>query len=153
MISRDYEELLESFNAHGVRYLLVGAHAVALHGRPRATKDLDIFLEATDKNAAKVLTAIRTFFGGTDLGIRAEDLLTPGKIIQLGVAPSRIDLLSRLASRIEFSQAWSNRVEAHYGSVATHFIGLDDLIVEKTASGRLQDQADLETLRRKKNRR
>jgi predicted nucleotidyltransferase len=152
MISRDYEELLESFNAHGVRYLLVGAHAVALHGRPRATKDLDIFLEATDENAAKVLAAIRTFFGGSDLGIRTEDLLTPGKIIQLGVAPSRIDLLSRLASRIEFTQAWLNRVEARYGSVATHFIGLDDLIAEKTASGRLQDHADLETLRRMKNR-
>lgn len=150
MISRDYEELLESFNAHGVRYLLVGAHAVALHGRPRATKDLDVFLEASEENAGQVLAAIRSFFGGSDLGITVEDLLSPGRIIQLGVAPARIDLLSRLASRIEFAQAWPNRVQANYGSVTTYFIGLEDLIAEKTASGRLQDQADVEALRRRR---
>jgi predicted nucleotidyltransferase len=99
MPSRDYEELLESFNARGVRYLVIGAHAVAFHARPRATKDLDLFIEPSVENAEKILAAIRDFFGGEDLGFTVQDLTAPGLIVQLGVAPARIDLLSRLASR------------------------------------------------------
>jgi hypothetical protein len=94
MASHDYEEFIAALNAHGVRYLVIGAHAVAFHARPRATKDLDILLEPTPANARKALAALRDFFGGADLGYTVEDLTDPDRIIQLGVAPVRIDLLA-----------------------------------------------------------
>lgn len=93
MKSRDYEEFVESLNANGARYLIVGAHAVAFHARPRATKDLDLFIEPSPDNAERVLSAIRTFLGG-DLGLTVKDLTTPGSIVQLGVAPLLADLRS-----------------------------------------------------------
>ncbi len=86
---RDYEEFVESLNRSGARYLIIGAHAVALHARPRATKDFDIYIEPTGENAERVLVAIREFLG-SDLGLRRKDLGTPGRIVQLGVAPTRI---------------------------------------------------------------
>jgi len=93
MVSQDYEEFIAALNAHGVRYLVIGAHAVAFHARPPATKDLDIFLEPTPENADNALSAMRDFFGGVDLGYTVVDLTDPRSIIQLGVAPVRIDLL------------------------------------------------------------
>ncbi|MDP9120547.1 MAG: hypothetical protein M3O15_04135 [Acidobacteriota bacterium] len=81
-------------NRNGARYLIVGAHAVAFHARPRATRDLDLLIEPTRENGERVLSAIREFLG-TELGLNCEDLRTPGRIVQLGVAPSRIDLLAR----------------------------------------------------------
>lgn len=150
MRSQEYEEFLESFNARGVRYLVVGAHAVAFHARPRATKDLDLFIDPTPENAERILTAIRDFFGGTDLGFTAMDLTTPGLIVQLGIAPARIDLLSRLASGIDFSAAWERRIQARFGTVETYYLALDDLIREKTSSGRAQDKVDVRSLRKVK---
>lgn len=147
MRSRDYEEFIEFLNRIGARYLVVGAHAVAFHARPRATKDLDLLLEASAENAARVLEVIRLFLG-TDLGIRVEDLTTPGRIIQLGVAPARIDLLSRIAGVMDFEVAWERRVDASFGDVPAHYLSLDDLIQAKTAAGRDQDKADLRALRR-----
>ena len=147
MRSRDYEEFIESLNQSGARYLIAGAHAVAFHARPRATKDLDIFIEPSPDNAERVLAAIRLFLG-TDLGISVADLSTPGQIVQLGVAPSRIDLLSRLAGIPGFDAAWERRVEAVFGDVPAHYLSLDDLIEAKKGAGRDQDKADLRTLRR-----
>lgn len=147
MKSRDYEEFLEFLNHNGARYLIAGAHAVAFHARPRATKDLDLFIEPSRDNAERVLTAIRQFLG-TDLGIRVEDLSTPGQIVQLGVAPSRIDLLSRLAGIPGFNSAWERRVEAAFGDIPAHYLSLDDLIEAKESAGRDQDKADLKALRR-----
>jgi len=147
MSSRDYEEFLASLNAHRVRYLLVGAHAVAHHARPRATKDLDLYVEPTTENAERVLAAIRDFFGGADLGLKATDLTAPERVVQLGVAPARIDLLSSLAAVRDFAAAWERRVDARFGGVETHFLGLDDLIAEKEGAGRDQDRADLRSLR------
>lgn len=144
---RDYEEFVESLNASGARYLIVGAHAVALHARPRATKDLDLFIEPSPDNAERVLAAIRVFLG-SDLGLILADLTTPGNIIQLGVAPSRIDLLSRLAGNQDFRTAWESRVDAKFGEVDAHYLSLDDLIQEKESAGRDQDRADLRSLRR-----
>jgi hypothetical protein len=96
MPSQDYEEFIGALNAHGVRYLVVGAHAVAFHARPRATKDLDILIEPSAANAERILTALRYFLGGVDLGYTVEDVINPRWIIQLGVAPVRIDLLSEI---------------------------------------------------------
>lgn len=147
MRSRDYEEFIESLNASGARYLIVGAHAVALHARPRATKDLDLFIEPSPDNAERVLAALRAFLD-SDLGLTLADLTTPGSIIQLGVAPSRIDLISRLAGNQDFQAAWESRVDAKFGEVDAHYLSLDDLIREKESAGRDQDRADLRSLRR-----
>lgn len=147
MRSRDYEEFVESLNASGARYLIIGAHAVAFHARPRATKDFDVFIEPAPDNVERVLIAIRNFLG-SDLGLTVEDLTAPGRIVQLGVAPSRIDLLSRLASRRDFAAAWTSRVDAKFGDVDAHYLSLEDLIQEKESAGRDQDRADLRSLRR-----
>lgn len=147
MASRDYEEFLEFLNETGARYLIIGAHAVALHARPRATKDLDLFIEPTPANAEKVLVAIRSFLGD-DLGLTTEDLSTPGRIVQLGVAPVRIDLLSRLAARRDFDSVWNSRIDAKFGDVDAHYLSLEDLIQEKESAARDQDRADPRSLRR-----
>jgi predicted nucleotidyltransferase len=143
---RDFEEFLASCNAHGVRYLIVGAHAVAFHAHPRATKDLDIYVEPTVENAERLLAAIRDFFGGADLGFTVHDVTEIDTILQLGVAPVRIDLLCSLAGIESFEQAWQRRADARFGSVDTHYISLDDLIAAKRGAGRDQDHADLEHL-------
>ena len=148
MASRDYEEFIAALNDQGARYLVVGAHAVAFHARPRATKDLDILVEATAENARLVLAALRVFFGGADLGYTIEDFSNPRWIIQIGVAPVRIDLLMRIDGCEDFRTLWKNRVQAHFGAVTAHYLGLEDLIRAKEAANRLQDRADVRVLRR-----
>jgi uncharacterized nucleotidyltransferase DUF6036 len=150
MPSRDYEEFIGALNAHGVRYLIIGAHAVALHARPRATKDLDILIGPTPANARKVLAGLRDFFGGADIGYTEADLIDPRWIIQLGVAPMRIDLVSAIPGLPDFETAWRNRVNGRFGSEAACYLGLDDLISAKTAADRPQDRADVRVLRRVK---
>lgn len=150
MPSQDYEEFIAALNAHGVRYLVIGAHAVAFHARPRATKDLDVLLEPTAANARRALAALREFFGGADLGYTVEDLIDPQWIVQLGVAPVRIDLLSEIPGFPSFEAAWQNRVDAQFGTVSVHYLGLDDLLRAKEAAGRPQDRADVRVLQRAK---
>lgn len=152
MASQDYEEFIAALNAHGVRHLIIGAHAVAFHARPRATKDLDILLDPTHDNAHKVLAALRDFFGGADLGYTLDDLTDPQWIIQLGVAPNRIDLVVGIPGLPAFETAWKNRVTARFGSVTANYLGLADLIRAKQAADRPQDRADLRVLRRAKGR-
>ena len=151
MASRDYEEFIAALNRHGVRYLVIGAHAVAFYARPRATKDLDILLDPTPTNARRTLAALRDFFGGADLGLRVGDLADPRWIIQLGVAPVRIDLLSGVPGCPSFGGAWGNRVQARFGAVKAYYLGLEDLVRAKEAAGRAQDQADVRFLRRAKD--
>jgi predicted nucleotidyltransferase len=148
MPSHDYEEFIAALNAHGVRYLVIGAHAVAFHARPRATKDLDLLLDPAPANARKVRAALRDFFGGIDLGYTVEDLTDPRWIIQIGVAPVRIDLAFQLPGCPGFNALWKSRVEARFGSVPACYLGLDDLLLAKQAAGRAQDHADIRTLRR-----
>ncbi len=136
MPSDDYEEFIAALNARGVRYLIVGAHAVAFHARPRATQDLDILLDPAPDNARKALEALRDFFGGADLGPTVEDLTDPRWIIQLGVAPVRIDLVLKLSGIAGFREAWRKRVTARFGSADAYYIGLDDLIRSKRPEGR-----------------
>jgi hypothetical protein len=146
----DYEEFLAALNARRVRYLLGGAHALALHARPRATKDLDVFIAPTRANATRAAAAIRDFFGGqspryTD----ADSLLAAGVIVQLGVAPVRIDIMSSFGA-VRFVDAWRRRVPARFGRIEAHFLSLDDIITEKEYWAREQDVADLVVLRRAK---
>jgi predicted nucleotidyltransferase len=122
MPSQDYEEFIAALNDRGVRYLVIGAYAVAFHARPRATKDLDILLDPKEGNARKALAALRDFFGGADLGYTVRDLTDPRWIIQIGVAPVRIDLASQVPGCPGFEAAWKNRVEARFGSVKAYYL-------------------------------
>ena len=148
----DFEEFIGALNAREVRYLLIGAHAVAFHARPRATKDLDVYVDPTRANAKRLKAALGDFFGGSPPGYADSDLLDPDSVIQLGVAPVRIDILSHIDGLESFSMAWRRRVEGRFGSVDAHYLALDDLIAAKTAAGRPQDLSDLVTLRRAQRR-
>jgi hypothetical protein len=148
----DFEEFIGALNARGVRYLLVGAHAVAFHARPRATKDLDIYVEPTRANAKRLKAALGDFFGGSPPHYADSDLLDPDSTIQLGVAPVRIDILSHLEGLDSFSKAWRRRAEGRFGSVDAHYLALDDLIAAKAAADRPQDRSDLVSLRRAQRR-
>jgi hypothetical protein len=145
-VSRDFEELLESFNDAGVRYLIGGAHALALHARPRATKDLDVFIAPTQANARRVLVALGKFFGGSPPSyVTTETLLDPDTIVQLGVAPVRVDILSAFAT-LTFREAWKHRCRAAFGSAPASYLSKEHLIAEKRYFDRPQDRADVAIL-------
>ena len=145
-MSQDFEELLASLNAEKVRYLIGGAHALALHARPRATKDLDLFVAPTRQNAARFLRALAEFFGGkAPSHVSVEVLLDPNLIVQLGVAPIRVDVFSHFGT-LTFAEAWRTRIDARFGSVNAHYLGRAQLIAEKRHFDRPQDRADLVAL-------
>ncbi len=146
MNSPDYEEFVALLNARGAKYLIVGAHAVAFYAQPRATKDLDLYIESSEQNAVLVLEVIREFFGGYDLGLTIEDLCNLDSVVQLGVAPTRIDLISGLQGVADFQAAWDRRVEGQYGAAAGQYLSLEDLIAAKRSANRGQDRVDLEQL-------
>jgi len=120
-LNKDLRELLGLLNSSGVEYLVIGAFAVAFHGFPRYTADLDLLVRPTAENADRVLRALSEFGFGT-VGIQAADLRSPGKVIQLGVKPNRVDLLTAI-SGVSFEEAWATRIEADLEGIATHFIG------------------------------
>jgi hypothetical protein len=115
----DFVDLLRAFIAADVRFLIVGAYALALHGRPRATGDLDIWIEATPENATRVMRALRTF-GAPTQDIDESDLARPGVTYQLGVAPVRIDILTELTA-VRFEEAWPERRRGRFGDVDVDF--------------------------------
>jgi hypothetical protein len=144
MLYRDFKEFIESLNANGVRYLVVGGYALAFHGHPRYTKDLDIWLDRTPENAKRVMQTLKDFgFGSMDLS--EADFLRPEFVVQLGYPPCRIDLLTDL-SGVDFASSYESRVERETNGVRVSWIGLADLKANKKASGRHQDLADLENL-------
>jgi predicted nucleotidyltransferase len=145
-VNQDFLDLLSAFNAGEVLYLVVGAYAVGVHGHPRATKDLDIWIEASPENAARVMNALRAF--GAPLGdLEARDLETPGTGFMMGNPPSRIDVLTRIDG-VRFEEVATRAVEASFDGVPTRVIGLEDLLTNKRAAGRLQDLADIRALER-----
>ena len=144
MLNQDFKEFIESLNDNSVRYLVVGGYAVALHGHPRYTKDIDIWIEMAPENAQRVIVALEQFGFGS-LGLRAEDFLEADQIIQLGYPPARIDLLTTVTG-VEFEMCYASRVQVEIDGVVVNFIDLDNLKRSKRASGRLQDLADLENL-------
>jgi hypothetical protein len=147
--TKDFEELLECFQRHEVRFVIVGAYALAHHAKPRYTKDLDIFVEATGVNGARIVKALEEFgFGG--LGISESDFSAPGRILQLGVPPNRVDIMTTIDG-VSFGEVWEGRVHGAYGAASVAYIGYDDLIRNKSAAARPQDLADLQTLRRSRN--
>jgi hypothetical protein len=131
-------------NANHVRYLVVGGYAVALHGYPRYTRDIDIWIEMDSGNAANAIRALEQFGFGS-LGLQAADFLVPDQVIQLGYPPNRIDLITTVPG-VEFESCYASRVEVEIEGVMVSFIDLDNLKKSKRATGRLQDLADLENL-------
>jgi hypothetical protein len=142
--NRDFKEFIESLNANKVRYLVVGGYAVAFHGYPRYTKDLDIWVEPTPVNAQNIVAALAQF-GFASLGLQPADFLETEQIIQLGFPPSRIDILTGLLG-INFEDSYSSRVLTSIEGTEVSFIDLDSLKRNKRASGRPQDLADLDNL-------
>jgi hypothetical protein len=140
----DFKELLELFNAHRVEYLIVGGYALALHGAPRFTGDLDIFIKIDPDNARKILTALDDFGFGS-LGLVLKDFIEPDRVIQLGVPPVRIDLITSLTG-VSWPEAWAGRKHGLFGNIPVDFLGRPQLITNKRALGRKRDLADLEAL-------
>jgi hypothetical protein len=144
MLNKDFREFVESLNSNKVKYLVVGGYAIAFHGHPRYTKDLDIWLEASEENAEKVITALADFgFGSLD--VSKEDFLHEGMVVQLGYPPNRIDLINS-PDGVDFAECYPLRIEIEIDGLKISVIDLDNLKKNKKASGRLQDLADLEKL-------
>ena len=143
-IEKDYEEFLSLLNKHNARYCIVGSFALAVHAKPRYTKDMDILIEPTISNA-KALLRVLEEFGFVSPDLIEEDFVIPEQVIQIGYEPVRIDLHTSITG-CSFEDAWASRFIAQYGSVDAFFIGKQALIKSKRASGRKQDLADLELL-------
>lgn len=143
-IAPDFRKFAAFLNEHEVRYLIVGGYAVAFHGHPRYTKDLDVWIEREPENVDRLLKALQEFGFGS-VGLTAADFLEPNKVIQLGNPPIRIDLLTSIDA-VEFSACYERRETLDVDGVVLPFIGFAELLVNKRASGRLQDRADLKRL-------
>jgi len=141
-MNQDFVDLLRAFVGHDVRFLIVGAYALALHGRPRATGDLDVWVDATPENAARVVRALASFGAPMDQVVEA-DFTNPGVVFQMGVAPGRIDILTALTG-LTFEEAWPGRARESLGGVEVGFIGRDAFIRNKRATGRMKDLGDIE---------
>jgi hypothetical protein len=144
MLSKDFKEFIELLNAHNVRYLVVGGYAVAFHGYPRYTKDLDVWIELSSENADNVLKALEEFGFGS-MGLKPEDFLEIDQIIQLGYPPNRIDILTTL-KEIQFEDCYKARVGVEIQGLKINVIDLENLKHNKRATGRPQDLADAENL-------
>lgn len=140
----DFSELLALFNAHGVEYLIVGGYALAFHGAPRFTGDLDVYVKPDPANSRRILSALEAF-GFVSLSLTWDDFERPDHVIQLGVPPVRIDLITSITG-VSWDEAWAGRGDGCYGDVPVHYIGRDQFIANKRATGRKKDAADLEAL-------
>jgi len=143
-LEKDFKEFIESLNKNSVRYLIIGSFALSYYCEPRYTKDIDILVDSTASNADRLMTAIREF-GFSDIELGSRDFLEPDQVIQLGIAPLRIDLLTSLKG-IPFADAWDRRTAGQYGDIPAFYISKQDLIDHKKLVGRKQDLADIEKL-------
>ena len=144
VLNQDFREFIQSLNDNDVRYLIVGGYAVAFHGHPRYTKDLDVWIWVDERNAKNVVRALDQF-GFSSLKMTADDFLDPNMVIQLGHPPNRIDLIMNLEG-VEFDSCYRARVEEEIGGIKLMFIDIENLKKNKKAVGRYQDLADLENL-------
>ena len=145
-LNADFRDLLACLGREGVEFVVVGAYALAFHGIPRATGDIDIFVRATPANAERVWRALVAF--GAPLAaaeVEATDFARPGMVYQIGLPPRRIDVMTEI-SGVPFEEAWDSRVTADLEGLPIAFIGREALIANKRASGRLRDLADVERL-------
>jgi hypothetical protein len=147
-LSKDLREFIELLTTNGVEFLVVGGFAVAWHGHPRFTADIDFLIRPDPTNAGLVVKSLRDFGFGS-VGIVADDLCRADQILQLGVKPNRIDLITSIAG-LSFEEAWESRVKGTIDAVPVWFIGRESLIRNKEASGRPQDLADADALRKRR---
>ena len=143
-VQKDFKELLELLNEHKVEFILVGAYALAFHGAPRYTGDLDIYIKPDIDNSKNVMKAL-VKFGFGSVGIKDEDLQKPDRVIQLGFPPVRIDLVTSI-SGVSWEQANFDKVNGIFGDVQVYYIGKESFIANKKATGRKKDLADIEAL-------
>lgn len=144
MLSRDFKEFVECLDAERVEFLIVGGYALAAHGHPRYTGDLDVWVGADAGNASRLVRALEAFgLGG--LGLKQADFLTPDTVVQLGYPPARIDLLTSIDG-VEFTEAFPRRVVVEMAGLRLPIIGIDDFKANKRASGRPKDLADLDSI-------
>lgn len=147
-LQTDWKEFLSLLNARKVRFVIVGAHALAAHGQPRFTGDLDVLVEPTQSNSRKVLAVLHAFGFGS-LKISQSDLDRPGMVVRLGQAPVGIDILTSI-SGVSFATAWKNRVRARLGGVPVSVLSASDFMRNKRASGRPKDLLDIALLKQLK---
>jgi hypothetical protein len=140
----DFRELLALFNAYRVESLIVGGYALAFHGAPRFTGDLDIFVNPDTANAHCILTALEAF-GFASVGLIPSDFARPDQVVQLGVPPVRIDLITSITG-VAWDEAWAGRIAGRYGDIPVFYIGRAQFVANKRATGRTKDVADLEVL-------
>ncbi len=145
-LHKDLRELLELFRSNNVEFLVVGGHAVAFHGYPRFTEDLDCYVRPSAENGARIVQALREF-GFASLGIDAADFEASDRMIQLGRAPNRVDLLTRLYA-VQFEDAWMTKVGGTLDGVPVWFIDRESLLRNKRATARPQDVADADFIDR-----
>lgn len=143
-LSPDLKELLTLFRLHDIEFIIVGAHALAFHGVPRFTGDLDILVRPTEKNARQIVAALEAF-GFSGLGISIDDFITPEKVIQLGRPPARVDILTTITG-VTWDEAAAGAVEGTLGETSLLFLGRTELITNKGSTGRIKDLADIEAL-------
>jgi hypothetical protein len=143
-VQKDFKELLELLNEHKVEFILVGAYALAFHGAPRYTGDLDIYIKPDIDNSKNVMKAL-VKFGFGSVGIKDEDLQKPDRVIQLGYPPVRIDLVTSI-SGVSWEEANSDKVSGTFGDIPVYYIGKESFIANKKATGRKKDLADIEAL-------
>jgi hypothetical protein len=143
-IQKDYKELLESFNTRKVEYIIVGGYALAFHGAPRFTGDIDLLVKPDAENARRILAALNDFGFGA-LNLNESDFTRQGNVVQLGVPPVRIDIVTSLTG-VDWDKAQAGKVAGDYGGVSVHFLGKKEFILNKKATGRKKDLADIEAL-------
>lgn len=145
-IPQDFVDLVECLRLEGCDFVIVGAHALAAHGAPRATGDLDVFVRADEENASRVFRALLRFGAPVAMhGVSERDFLAPGWVYQMGLPPHRIDIITEI-SGVTFDEAATDTIEGHLGRETVRCIGLDALIKNKRAASRPKDLADVETL-------
>ncbi len=143
-VQSGFKEFIASLNDNKVRYLVVGGYAVAFHGHPRFTKDLDIWVDITGENPARIVAALAQFGMGSP-GLKEKIFSDADQAIQLGYPPNRIDLVLSI-SGVEFNEAYEHRAKTRINDLEVNFINISDQKINKKASGRMQDLADLENL-------
>jgi hypothetical protein len=145
-VNEDFRDILAALLEVGARFLVVGAHAMAVHGVPRATGDLDVWIETDSDNTNRVWAALLRFGAPmTDMGVTREHLERPDQVIQIGLPPRRIDILTSITG-VEFETAWPDHVTHDVEGLAVPFLGRAALVRNKRATGRAKDRADLEAL-------
>eukprot|EP01132_Coremiostelium_polycephalum_P012257 gene12257-14987_t len=147
IFEQDFIDFIELLNLHHVDYMIVGAHALAYHGRPRHTGDLDIWIKPSHENASKMIAVLNDFGFGA-LGLSQQDFLKDNYVTQLGYPPLRIDILNAI-SGVEFDQAYKNKVEGEVDGLMVNFINVVEFIKNKEATGRKKDLGDVASLKKK----